>query len=167
MLTQVSIHGSDSPAPVEVASDVNMAPVEVTSDVKTAPVEVASDVNTFCLLLQISTNPVLTQVSVHGSDSPVPVEVASDVNTDEEGVELGGIDLSHHNYCELPEIKEEESLLITDNNNEHQQQTDENQVRMHIVHRGESRISRTGRERLYQGWGGRGGGGECQPIRDL
>ena len=88
---------------------------------------------TFFSLLQISTNPVLTQVSVHGSDSPAPVEVGncSDVNTDEEGNELG-IDLSHHNYCELPEIKEEEGLLI-DNNNDHQQ-PDGNKVSIHTTH---------------------------------
>ena len=83
------------------------------------------------LILQISTNPVMTQVSVQGSDSPAPVEVGncSDVNTDEEGNELG-IDISHHNYCELSEIKEEEgALLIDTSNNNDQQKSDENQVR--------------------------------------
>ena len=71
----------------------------------------------------------MTQVSVEGSDSPVPVESGncSDVNTsaDEEGTELG-VDMSHHNYCEMPEIRDEEGLLI--NNNNDQQQPDENQV---------------------------------------
>ncbi len=71
-------------------------------------------------LLQVSTNPVMTQVSVQGADSPAPADVnpaycGSDVNTsaDEEGstgasaaVELG-MELAHHNYCELAEIKEE------------------------------------------------------------
>lgn len=85
----------------------------------------------FCL--QVSRNPVMTQVTLQGADSPAPGEVAGGGNSSADETEpppaapgapeLGGIELAHHNYCELPEIKEEEDhehgALLIDHQEQH------------------------------------------------